>query len=178
MDLMLIKKCIAGDRGAQLALYNLFSPTMLIVCLRYANDKQEAEDILQEGFIKIFVALHQYKNIGSFEGWVRKIMVNTALQRIRKKATLRPIYALETVEESLFLNNTAITNLSAKELLYLVQKLPTAYRMVFNLYVFEGYKHKEIAQLLSITEGTSKSNLSDARNILQKLITSQLKIAK
>ena len=166
----LIGDCVSGIRHAQNRVYDLFAPKMLLVCLRYANDRDEAEEILQEGFVKVFTHISQYRKDGSFEGWVRRIVVNAALQRYRDKARMFPIVSLqeELVEKST--GNDIYSNIGYKDLLDLVQKLPPAYRLVFNLYVFEGMKHKEIAAALSISEGTSKSNLYDARLILQREI--------
>lgn len=147
---------------------------MYTVCLRFCRSRHEAEEILQEGFIKVFSALHQYRDTGSFEGWVRKIMVNTALQRYRSQSALHAVVSLELAQtNTLSENEEVISGLSAKELLALIQELPSAYRMVFNLYVFEGYHHKEIAVMLDISEGTSKSNLHDARRWLKEKITRQ-----
>lgn len=145
---------------------------MYVVCLRFCRSRHEAEEILQEGFIKMFAALHQYRDTGSFEGWVRKIMVNTALQRYRSQSALHAVVSLELAPlDHVQEKEEIISGLSAKELLALVQELPAAYRMVFNLYVFEGYQHKEIADLLDISEGTSKSNLHDARRWLKEKIS-------
>jgi len=150
---------------------------MYAVCIRFSRTRHEADDILQEGFIKMFSSLHQYGDTGSFEGWVRKIMVNTALQRYRSQAARHTYFTLDNVSEYIADDNEdIISNLAAKELEGLIQKLPTAYRMVFNLYVFEGYQHKEIAEMLNITEGTSKSNLHDARKWLrEKLVKAKKK---
>jgi len=150
---------------------------MYSVCLRFSRSGHEAEEILQEGFIKVFSALHQYRNEGSFEGWVRKIMVNTALQRFRSRAPMHAVVSLELTEEQPVADeHDVVARLSAKEMLAMVQELPPAYRMVFNLYVFEGYQHKEIASLLGISEGTSKSNLYDARRWLRDKILRQGKV--
>lgn len=144
--------------------------------MRYSRSAHEAEEILQEGFIKVFSALHQYRDEGSFEGWVRKIIVNTALQRYRKRSSLHAIVSLEFTENhSTADDEDVVGHLTAKELLGMVQELPPAYRMVFNLYVFEGYQHKEIAAMLDISEGTSKSNLHDARRWLRDKIMRQEK---
>lgn len=174
----LIYDCKKGNRQSQAKLYALLSPKMMVVCLRYSRNTEEAEESLQEGFMKVFEHINTFKFEGSFEGWVRKIMVNCSLQKYRTK---QPMYALVQVEneENIYSSNETITtNLSTKELLTLVQQLPTAYRLVFNLYVFENMKHREISELLGISEGTSKSNLFDARSILQKAVTQQSKIAK
>jgi RNA polymerase sigma factor (sigma-70 family) len=166
----LIKACKAGERSAQNRLYTLFSPKLFIVCQRYTADRAEAEDVLQEGFIRIFTYLGQFKHEGSFEGWMRRIMVNCALQRYQQRSTWATVVHMEDEQMPGAENNVAPSQLGQKELMKLVQQLPPAYRMVFNLYVFEGYKHREIAEILRISEGTSKSNLSDARTILQKQI--------
>ena len=170
----LIEGCIKGDRFSQSRLYNLYNQKMFIVCLRYARSREEAEEILQEGFMKVFEFLHQYKFAGSFDGWIRKIMVNCALQKYRTKAQLRPVVDVEACAVADKSHDEIIATLGTKELLIMVQQLPPAYKMVFNLYVFEGMKHREIADLLSISEGTSKSNLSDARSILQKAVNKSL----
>jgi RNA polymerase sigma-70 factor (ECF subfamily) len=164
----LIVGCISGNRHAQNRLYELFASRMLMVCLRYASNRDEAEEALQEGFIRIFTHISQYRHTGSFEGWIRKIMVNVSLQRYRDRTRLYPIVNLEDEHTTHASANETLSKLGVKDLINLVQKLPPAYRLVFNLYVFEGLKHREIAELLGISEGTSKSNLSDARNILQK----------
>ena len=144
---------------------------MFTVCLRYAKDRHEAEEILQEGFIKVFSSLHQYRGDGSLEGWIRRVMVTTALQRLRSRTPLHVVLSVDVDAQGEPADNERIeSNLNAKELLSLVQALPTVYRAVFNLYVFEGYKHKEIAEALNISEGTSKSNLYDARQWLQEKI--------
>jgi RNA polymerase sigma factor (sigma-70 family) len=174
---MLLEGCLKNDRYAQEQLYSLLAPKMFIVCQRYCNSKQDAEEILQEGFIKVFSCLHQFKNEGSFEGWVRKVMVNCALQKYRSKPVL---YAVphNGIEEIEFITPEITTgSIATKELLGMINSLSPSYKMVFNLYVFEGLKHKEIADLLNIAEGTSKSNLSDARKILQKMVTNSLKVA-
>lgn len=167
-----------GDRQAQSTLYSFFAPKMFVVCLRYSKNREEAEEVLQEGFLKVFQHLGQFRDEGSFEGWVRKIMVNCALQRLRSNARLAPVLNIDSYNEQFAMPSNAESKLSSKELLQLVMTLPPAYRMVFNLYVFEGYKHKEIADLLGISEGTSKSNLSDARMFLQKQLNKKKLIAK
>jgi RNA polymerase sigma-70 factor (ECF subfamily) len=143
---------------------------MFTVCLRYGKDRHEAEEILQEGFIKVFSVLHQYRQEGSLEGWIRRVMVTTALQRLRSRTSLHALLPLENGDGYGVHDEDIESNVSAKELLALVQGLPLRYRLVFNLYVFEGYSHKEIAGLLRISEGTSKSNLFDARRWLKEKI--------
>lgn len=174
----LIHGCIKGDRYAQNQLYSLFASRMFVVCLRYSKNKDEAEDILQEGFMKVFTFLHQYNFEGSFEGWIRKIMVNCALQKYRSKTRLHAVVDIETSEQEIATTENIIAQIGTKELLNMIQQLPPGYRLIFNLYVFEGMKHREIAEQLGISEGTSKSNLYDARAILQKAVTNSLQVAK
>ncbi len=169
----LIEGCIRGDRQSQSQLYHLLHQKMFVVCLRYAKSREEAEEILQEGFIKVFEFIHQYKFSGPFEGWVRKIMVNCALQKYRSKK-LHAVVDIDPVTIENIGDENIISQIGTKELLKMVQKLPPGYRMVFNLYVFEGMKHREIAKHLNISEGTSKSNLSDARAILQRAVHNSL----
>jgi RNA polymerase sigma factor (sigma-70 family) len=168
---LLIKGCIAGERAFQTKLYDLFAPKMLGVCLRYAKTREEAEEILHEGFLRVFTYIRKFRGEGSFEGWMRKIMVNCALFRYRNKIHLSPVIQLDASGYEAAAETDIISNLEAKELLLLIQSLPAGYRVVFNLFVFEGYKHREIAEALGISEGTSKSNLSDARAWLQKALT-------
>lgn len=176
----LIRGCMAGDRQSQSRLYALFAPSMMGVCMRYARSKEEAEEVLQEGFVKVFTCIHQYKGEGPFGGWVRKIMVNCSLQRIRSQMRQTPVVSLSdyTASREPVVGDSAESHLSAKELMKLVMLLPPAYKMIFNLYVFEGYKHGEIASMLGISEGTSKSNLSDARAYLQKLLKKNKIVAR
>ena len=167
----LIKGCIAGDRAFQTKLYDLFAPKMLGVCMRYAKNREEAEEVLHEGFLRVFTYINKFNGTGSFEGWIRKIMVNCALLRYRNKSHLHPVIQLDTERPVVSDDPDIFAKMNAKELILLVQSLPAGYRLVFNLYVFEGFKHREIADALGISEGTSKSNLSDARSILQKALT-------
>jgi RNA polymerase sigma factor (sigma-70 family) len=173
---LLIKGCIAGERAFQTKLYDLFAPKMLGVCLRYAKNREEAEEILHEGFLRVFTYINKFKGAGSFEGWIRKIMVNCALLRYRNKSYLQPVIRLDSSGYNAADATDIESNFDAKELLSLVQSLPPGYRVVFNLYVFDGYKHREIAEALGISEGTSKSNLSDARAFLQKALTVKKKL--
>jgi RNA polymerase sigma factor (sigma-70 family) len=172
-----IRKCFSGDRKAQTALYNHFASKMFGVCLRYSRDAIEAEDNLQEGFVKIFTKIDQYGYKGSFEGWMRRIMVNTSLEKFRKNTHLYPIEDLVIYEGNSFAEDT-ISGISADDLLKMVQQLPPRYRMVFNLYAIEGYSHQEIGKLMNISEGTSKSNLSRARVILQKKVIEEFGLEK
>lgn len=174
----LIEACAKGDRQAQSRLYNLHKQKMFVVCLRYAKSREEAEEILQEGFVKVFEFLHQYRFTGPFEGWMRKIMVNCALQKYRSKSNLRIVSDPDDVPTEYAADEDIIAGIGAKELLKMIQQLPPTYKIVFNLYVFEGMKHREIAALLGISEGTSKSNLSDARAILQKAVSKSLGLSQ
>ena len=174
----LIQGCLKGDRQCQNGLYDFFASKMFIICLRYAKNREEAEEVLQEVFLKVFDHIHQFKFAGSFEGWMRKIMVNCALQKYRNKTNLHPVISIEVAPIENMGNEDIISKLGTKELLKMVQQLPPAYRLVFNLYVFEGLKHREIAAHLGISEGTSKSNLSDARAILQKTVANSLEVTK
>ena len=176
----LIQGCVKGERYSQSRLYELLASKMFMVCQRYARNREEAEEVLQEGFMRVFDHIQQYKFTGSFEGWVRKIMVNCALSKYRSKSQLHAVVNIDPGSPNLEYAGTEeiLSRLSVKELVKLIQQLPPAYRMVFNLYVFEGMKHREIAGQLNISEGTSKSNLSDARAILQRNITSSLQAAK
>ncbi len=167
-----IKKCSSGDPKAQTALYNYFAPRMYGVCLRYSRDTIEAEDNLQEGFVRVFTKIDQYGFKGSFEGWIRRIMVNTSLEKFRKNSHLYPVEDMVVYEGNSIAEDT-ISGISAEDLLKMVQQLPPRYRMVFNLFAIEGYSHQEIGQLMNISEGTSKSNLSRARVILQKKVTEE-----
>jgi len=142
---------------------------MYAVCLRYTSNAEEAQDILQEGFIKIFKKLDSFRSEGSFEGWVRRIFVNTAIEHFRRKRYLTPVTEKEenTIEGK---SVSALDNLAEKDIMALIQELSPGYRTVFNLYVVEGYTHKEIGDMLGISEGTSKSQLSRAKVILQEMV--------
>ncbi len=162
----LIEGCHRNDRAAQKALYDLMAPKMLSVCCRYVKDRMEAEDILVTSFMKVFDRLNQFKSEGSFEGWIRKIVVNESLSYLRKNKNMYLTTDLETADHKAGLHSLD-TDLEAADLLKLVSELPTGYRMVFNLYAIDGFSHKEIAEQVGITESTSKSQLSRARMHLQ-----------
>lgn len=165
----LINGCLEGNRRTQEELYRRFSPRMYAVCLRYAGNAEEAEDILQEGFIKVFKKLDSFRREGSFEGWVRRIFVNTAIEHFRRKRYLMPVTEKEeNTLEGKYLS--VLDDLAARDIMALVQELSPGYRTVFNMYVVEGYTHKEIADMLGISEGTSKSQLSRAKVILQDMV--------
>lgn len=164
----LIQNCNKGDQVSQRKLFEIFAPKMLGVCMRYFTSKQEAEDVLQEGFIKIYTNLNKYNFEGSFEGWVRRIMVNTALDTIRKNVKYRDDIEIDSVDYKVTSNGNIIESMVRDELLILIQELPTGYRTVFNLFAIEGYSHKEIAEQLEISENTSKSQFSRAKSLLRK----------
>lgn len=165
----LINGCIEGNRRMQEELYRRFSPRMYAVCLRYAGMAEEAQDILQEGFVKVFKKIETFRSEGSFEGWMRRIFVNTAIEHFRRKKYLQPV--TEKEENTLEGNYLSVLdNLAERDILDLVQQISPGYRTVFNMYVVEGYSHKEIAEMLGISEGTSKSQLSRAKVILQDLV--------
>lgn len=171
-EMKLIEACIREDKSAQRKLYDLLSPKMYYVCLRYARHEMEAQDILQDGFIKVFDNISKFKNDGSFEGWVRRIMVNTALNQCRKASYKKEQIGIADYQDSV-VSSKAVSNLSEQELLLLIQKLPDGYRTVFNMYVIEGYSHKEIGEMLNISESTSRSQLAKARKWMQKVLTEQ-----
>lgn len=166
----IIKACIKGDRKAQKELYSVFADKMYVLCLRYTKDEDEAKDILQDGFIKVFTKLKQFNNKGSFEGWIRRIIVNTALEKFRDKNYLFAVNMESNYEAGEKEYDHILSDIAANDLLKLVQELSPQYRMVFNLYAIEGFSHKEICEKLDIKEGTSKSNLSRAREILKEKI--------
>ncbi len=159
-------------------MYQKLAPTLFVVAMRYSNSREDAEESLQEGFIKIFDKIQQFRNEGPFEAWCRRIIVHSALQKLRAKPILYalPHHHIDAIDFEI--EETITQYLQVKDLIKLIQHLPPAYKMVFNLYVFENLKHKEIAELLGISEGTSKSNLSDARKILQQMLSKEKKINK
>ena len=161
----LIKDSIKGKSKSQECLYVEYAPKMMGVCLRYAKSYDEAEDILHDGFIKIFHSLKSFRFEGSFEGWLRRVIVNTALERFRSKTQLQPVEEFDDVEDE---EDIYVKDAPLELLLEMVQDLPDRYRMVFSLYVLDGYPHNEIAEVMQISVGTSKSNLARARNILKE----------
>jgi RNA polymerase sigma-70 factor (ECF subfamily) len=173
-DQKLIHQCIKGDRKAQKALYDAYASTMFGVCLRYSNSGEEAKDILQEGFIKVFTKIDQFNGSGAFEGWMKRIFINCALEYYRINKV--HMYHADTMEaESNPHHDFTLEKISRKEILDVMNKMAAGYRTVLNLYIIEGYSHGEIGEMLGISEGTSKSQLSRARAILQEEL---LKLAK
>ncbi|WP_106830833.1 RNA polymerase sigma factor [Parabacteroides pacaensis] len=166
----LIEGCRKGNRLAQKELYEKFSRKMMGVCLRYSNDRETARDLLQDGFVKVFTNIDAYLGNGSFEGWIRKIFVNCALEHLRKADVLRESTELESTAELIEPEASVMDHLSAQELMSIIQKLPAGFRTVFNLFAIEGYSHKEISEMLNITESTSRSQYTRARQLLQRTI--------
>ncbi len=161
----LIKGCKKRNAVAQEQLYRLYSSKLFSICLKYSNDYSSAEDTLQDAFITIFDKIAQYKNQGSFEGWIKRITINTALQKYRKQKVFDIINEEQIEEVEVQIDDDEV---SLDYLLKIIQQLPDRYRLVFNLYVLDGYSHKEVAEMLEVSVGTSKSNLARARNILKE----------
>jgi len=172
-DSELVNYCIKGDKKALRHLYTKYASKMFGLCLRFAKNKMEAEDILQDGFIKIYSNLESYRHEGSLEGWIRRTFVNTAINSYKRKAKSRDELDIDELEVNDSANNSAIEQMSANEILDYIQEMPDGYRMVFNLNVIEGYTHKKIAEILDISENTSKSQLSRAKALLRKKIIEQ-----
>jgi len=175
----IINGCLAGNRRDQELLYRRHAAKLYAVCLQYSGNNEEARDILQDGFIKIFENLVHYKHEGSFEGWMRRITVNTALEKFRSSHNLYRVDDIDMIPEpDAEPDNEDYAGLEAADLLDMIRELTPKYRMVFNLYAIEGYSHKEISKMANISEGTSKSNLSRARAILQRRVESLTGITK
>jgi RNA polymerase sigma factor (sigma-70 family) len=171
-----LEKLRNGNRKAQHELYHMFAPKMFALCMRYTSSRQEAEDLMQEAFIKVFRHLHQFTGLGNFEGWVRRIFVNTALEFLRKRSSWSDLEASD-LKHLPSENRSVYEEIGLQDTLKLIQSLSDGYRTIFNLYAIEGYSHREIAKMLNISEGTSKSQLSRAKAILQKSLILAEKIA-
>ncbi|MCB0853505.1 MAG: RNA polymerase sigma factor [Bacteroidetes bacterium] len=165
----IIEGCLKGNRKYQKLLYERYYGSMLVVCMRYTNDREEARDVLHEGFIKIFRNLKKFKRGTNLGAWIRRIMINTAIDHYRKSAKRPNLVEINQAIHETDMHDV-VADLGAEEILSMVQKLSPAYRTVFNLYVIEGYSHKEVGKLLGISEGTSKSNLAKARAKLQAMV--------
>ena len=172
----LIKGCVQNDVACQRLLFERYAGKLMTICLRYSCDKPEAEDMLQDAFIKIFSHIRQYKSEGSFEGWMKRIVVNCALKTIQKKKT-RFIEISNHDAAAPQSDSFVLSSLTEDELIKMISSLPDGYRIVFNLYVMEGYSHDEIAEMLGIQAATSRSQLVKARKLLQKQILLNQKIA-
>ena len=169
----LIQGCISGNRQMQELLYQKYSSKMYGVCLRYSGNIEDANDLLQEGFIKIFKNLIKFRGEGSFEGWIRRIFVNTSIEHFRKKVKF---YNVTEVQENTIEDDdlNILDTLAEKDIISLVNELSPGYKTVFNMHVIEGYSHKEIADILGINEGTSKSQLARAKGVLKKSVEKRL----
>ena len=166
----LIEGCINGDRRAQKALYDKYSRRMMAVCQRYLKDIEDARDLMQEGFIKLYSNINKYSGEGSFDGWVRKIFVNCALERLRQNDILK--YA-DDISDNYYADipdEGTTSDISSEEIMMYVRSLPDGFRTVFNMFAIEGYSHKEIGEELNISESTSRSQYMRARNMLQKMM--------
>lgn len=172
----LIKGCIRQDPSCQRALFDQYAGKMMTVCLRYGHDAMEAEDMMQEGFIRVFQYIDQFKFEGSFEGWIRRVIVNTALKHLQKKR-LNFTEITDTHQQSPRMESYAYSNLGEEELMKLISQLPDGYRTIFNLNIIEGYSHEEIGKMLDIQPSTSRSQLVKARKMLQQQILNLQKIA-
>lgn len=174
----LIEGCIQKKRSVQCALYERYASTMLAVCMRYSKNREEAEDLMQEAFLKVFDKIATFRGQGSLEGWIRRIMINHALNYLKSKKIQFIEEDPQRMSETLSDDHKSEGNeelYSPEMMLKAVQQLPEGYRIVFNLYVFEGFSHREIAESLDVSENTSKSQLSRARKYLRKLLASQVK---
>ena len=169
-DEQLVLGCVKGDPVAQKALYQQFSRKMMSVCMRYANNRDQAQDMLQDGFVKIFQKIDHYRGDGPLGGWISRTMVNTALDHIRRNKPYDHSLDLTEAEHLHQEDEQVLTSMSTDELMDLIQALPAGYRTVFNLFAIEGYAHKEIADRLGISENTSKSQFMKARAYLRKLL--------
>lgn len=166
----LVIECLSNNAKAHEEFYKRYATKMYGVCLRFAKNKMEADDILQDGFIKAFANLKSFRNEGSLEGWVRRTVVNTAINHVKKFAKYKKDLDIDTAEPIQNMAGSVVNKISVDELLKLIKDLPLGYKMVFNLNVLEGYTHREIGALLDISENTSKSQLSRARHTLQRKV--------
>lgn len=176
MEKALIEGCKKGDRVSQRDLYDHFSPKMMVVCLRYSKSDQEAEDILQESFIKIFDKIKDFKGESRLIYWIKRIVINTALNHGRRKLYMFPMVDVTLVED-VVRSDFSLAGFHFKELLKMIQQLPSGCQVVFNLYAIEGYNHNEIAEMLGISVGTSKSQYSRARMLLREMIGKEEKVS-
>ncbi len=168
--------CKKNDRKAQQALFQFYADKMLGLCIRYIKDKAQSEEIMIVGFTKVFDKINTYRGDGSFEGWIKRLMVNECLMYLRKQQRIGHLSDIEEINQE-EASVQPETGLEAKELLQMIHELPDGYKAVFNMYAIEGYSHKEISKALGINEGTSKSQLSKARKFLQSLITKYQQIS-
>ncbi len=169
----LIKGCLENDRKMQELLYQRYSAKMFAVCLRYCKNSDDAQDLLQDGFVKVFRNIEKFRGDGSFEGWIRRIFVNTSIEHFRR--SVKNHFTTDTEEIKIEDPSlSALDNLAEKDIIKMIQELSPGYRQVFNMYVIEGYSHKDIGDILGISEGTSKSQLARAKGILKKMVEEKL----
>lgn len=173
-DSTLVKECIKGNAKAQRLLFDKFSQKMLGVCLRYTKSQDEAEDALQEGFVKAFSKLNDFSNQGSLEGWVRRIMVNTSLDAIRKNTKFIKDVPLDSVDYQIGNNDFIVEGLNAEDLMKLINSMPEGYKVIFNMFAIEGYSHQEISTTLGISESTSKSQYMRAKGYLRNRLEAKV----
>ena len=166
----IIRGCRKGDRKSQQALYEKYKPMLFGICMRYAAGYHEAEDWLQDGLVRIFTNLYQYQPIGPFGAWLRRVMVNTALEQLRKRKRMFQTVEIQEVADSFEADENLFAKYREEALVQMLQKLPEGYRAVFNLYVLEEYSHREIGEMLGIAESASRSQLSRAKDLLRKLL--------
>jgi RNA polymerase sigma-70 factor (ECF subfamily) len=166
-DNTLINECVKGSSKAQKALFDKYAPKMLAICKRYVKNTNEAEDVLQDGFVKVFQNISVFKMEGSFEGWIMRIMVNTALDSLRKNKKFQFTADVDEVQHLVSFEDFQFDDMDVRYLLNLIQQMPEGYRVVFNMFAIEGYSHKEIAEQLGVTESTSKSQYLRARTFLR-----------
>jgi len=181
IDESILEGCIAGKREAQFELYKKCASSMLALCFRYARNRDEAEDLLQEGFLKVFQKIKSFRREGSFEGWMKRIMINNALNEIKKNRRIPFLDDIELINETQIVDQAepeGMEPIPADILLQMIQSLPYGYRVVFSLYVMEDYSHKEIADELNISENTSKTQLLKARRVLKNKLKDYYKIKK
>ena len=173
----ILERCKKYDRKAQKELYDVYSPVLLGICIRYSKSREEAEDVLQDGFIKIFTKINDFKGDGSFEGWMKRIIVNTAISHYHKNKKHNEIYDIDDINETDIKGHSFESNdFTSEELFKVIDSLPEGYKVVFNLYAIEGYKHKEIAEMLNINQNTSKSQYSRAKEKIRQKLESISKI--
>jgi len=166
----ILKGCLNKERAAQKALYEKFSPKMLAICYRYAPNIADAEDMLQESFIKIFSHIYQFEGKGSLEGWIRRIVIHTSINQLKKNRKFSNSIDIVPMAEYIMQKEKQIANMQSKDIIECIRILPVGYRTVLNLYAIEGYSHKEIAQMLNIEESTSRSQYVRAKQMLERML--------
>lgn len=174
----IIAGCLQNDPLAQRELYNRYSPKMLSVCYRFAQNREDAEDMLQEGFIKVFTQIHTFQNKGAFEGWIRRIIIHTCINLLKKNKKFHEQLSLEYAETVQFREETIPSMMQARQVVECIRQLPLGYRTVLNLYAIEGFSHKEIGTMLDIEESTSRSQYTRAKNMLETMLIKKRIIEK